>query len=157
MSTANQRDTEDSEKHRQQVEAEVDERIQEERKAEDEVGDPGPPPPRPRDDRCDREIDDELRPHEPYGRRPDGPAVDHVDRRHHHRRILELEVPIRSAVLAGDLVEATGVPGQDAVPAGSGRVRGERDRDDGESHAGEEHEEESEAPGGHRCDLADGR
>ena len=67
------------------------------------------------------------------------------------------QVPIRPAVLAGDRVEATGIARQDSIPARSGRVGSERDRDDGNAHAGKEHEEEQEAPGGHRCDLSDRR
>ncbi len=155
MSTADERDTEHGEEHGEEIEPEVDERIEEEGKADHEVGDPGAPSPRPRDDGGDRQVEDELRPHEPHRRRPERPAVDHIDRSHHDRRVFDGEVAVRLPVMARDLVEAAGVTGKDAVLARRGGVGRERHGDDGEAQAGQEQEEEQEAPTGHRCHLTD--
>ena len=82
------------------------------------------------------------------------PSID-VDRGHHDGGYSTAKSRYGCPSSAGDLVVAADVAGEDAVLARRRRVGGERDGDDGEAHTGEEHEEEQEAPGGHRCHLTD--
>ncbi len=141
-SMSQQREGADRQRGRQEIEPQVEERVADERKADDQIREAGAPTPTPEDQDRRDEVERHLRPHRRDGGVVGRRAVEQLDRAQHHRRILDGEVLVRDAVVGRrDAVEAPNVTGQRSMRA-ERRVLAQRDRHRRDSRADEPHREQ---------------